>query len=502
VAGADRAHRGALPRTEKKLLGSITEGGQFESALSEGGRDLRPLRPRTGGASIEVVSATGSTGVERLSPSDVMELACDVTGTSMQVAAILMLDTPGLHVAVAQEALEHRVTAIPRLRQRLLKVPFCGRPVWVDDLSFDIRNHVDTVDCAASGDQQQLMNLAAELVTRPLRPDRPLWSATLITGLAGNRNALVVVFHHVLADGIGGLAVLGRLVDGAPIEPDTDFPRRPPRPRDLFVDLLCSARRTLARLPVGLARLQAAATELGAGSKPHAPRCTLNRPIGTGRQLGIARANLGAVHAVAHAAGGTINDVVLTAVTGALRSVLANRGETVTELVISMPVSARRRASTSTLGNQVGVIPVTVPATGEPTSRLAAVARITRQRKTAAPGSSAALLGPVFRALAKAGIFGWFINRQRLINTFVSNLRGPADRLSFCCAPVVEVIPVPLITGNISVAFAALSYARSLTVTAIADPEVCPDLPDIICALQQELDDLTDAVMSIQLLPA
>ena len=158
-----------------------------------------------------------------------------------------------------------------------------------------------------------------------------------------------------------------------------------------------------------------------------------------------------------------------------------------------MPVSARRRAGATELGNQVGVIPVTVPTTGDPTHRLAAVARITRRRKTAAPGSSAALLGPVFRALAKAGIFGWFINRQRLINTFVSNLRGPERRLTFCCAPVVEVIPVPMITGNITVAFAALSYAGSLNVTVIADPMLCPDLPDIIQALQRELDVLTDA---------
>jgi hypothetical protein len=103
------------------------------------------------------------------------------------------------------------------------------------------------------------------------------------------------------------------------------------------------------------------------------------------------------------------------------------------------------------------------------------------------------LLGPVFRVLAKAGIFGWFINRQRLINTFVSNLRGPELSLTFCKAPVVEVIPVPMITGNITVAFAALSYAGGLNVTVIADPMLCPDLPDIVRALQRELDVLTAA---------
>lgn len=439
-------------------------------------------------------------GIERLSPTDVMELVCDVTGTSMQVAAILVLDSDApLDVAVVRESMNHRITAIPRLRQRLMNAPLgCGRPVWIDDAAFDISNHVGSVRCASPGDEQALMDAAAGLVTRPLRTGRPLWSTTLITGLAEGRSALVMVFHHVLADGIGGLAVLGRLVDGTPGDPDPAFPRPPPRPRDLLIDVLRSAGRALARLPAGLGRLRGGAAELGAGRNPHALRCTLNRPIGTGRALAFARADLGAVHAAAHAQSGTINDVVLTAVAGALRAVLATRGETVNQLVVSMPVSSRRQASANKLGNQVGVIPVTVPTTGEPTQRLAAVARITRQRKTAAPGSSAVLLGPVFRALAKVGAFGWFIDRQRVINTFVSNLRGPEQRLTLFGALVVDVIPVPMITGNITVAFAALSYAGGLNVTVIADPELCPDLPGVVRTVQRELDVLTEAETPVQ----
>ena len=167
---------------------------------------------------METVSTTARMGVERLSPTDVMELVCDVTGTSMQVAAILVLDTDEpLDVAVVREAMTRRITAVPRLRQRLMNVPFgCGRPVWIDDPSSTSAIMWHSVGCAAPGDKQALMDVAAETVTRPLPPGRPLWSATLVTGLAGGRNALVVVFHHVLADGIGGLAVLGCLVDGAP----------------------------------------------------------------------------------------------------------------------------------------------------------------------------------------------------------------------------------------------------------------------------------------------
>lgn len=120
--------------------------------------------------------------------------------------------------------------------------------------------------------------------------------------------------------------------------------------------------------------------------------------------------------------------------------------------------------------------------------RLAAIARITRDHRTAAPGASAAVLGPAFRILARLGALRWFVNRQRLVSTFVTNLRGPTARLSLLGAPISGVIPVSPITGNITVAFAALSYAGTLVDTVVADPERCPDLPVLVANLQCELD--------------
>ncbi len=233
--------------------------------------------------------------------------------------------------------------------------------------------------------------------------------------------------------------------------------------------------------------------ELGVGGGARPPRCSINRPTGRGRVLAVARADLGALRAAAHAQGGTVNDVVVTAVAGALGTVLADRGETVERLVVSVPVSARRHATTE-LGNQVGVIPVQVPTVGDPFRRLAAVARITRQRKTIAPGSSAALIAALFRTLAKVGVYEWFVNRQSMVNTFVSNLHGPEHRLSFLGAPVIDVIPVSGISGNITVAFVALSYAGTLNITAIADPDRCPDLEVLTEKLRKELHVLANTV--------
>ncbi len=443
--------------------------------------------------------------IERASPSDVMELDCDVTGTSMQVAAALVLG-PGpagrvVDLQSLQRAIARRIVAIPRMRQRLVSTPFgCGRPAWIDDADFDIRRHVRTSPCPSPGDEKAMLAVVAELVTHRLPPDQPLWTATLITGMSEGRSALLVMFHHVLADGIGGLAVLAGLVDGH-ASPTSDAAQRFPRPaarrRDLRRDALRGLARAIRAMPGELRRLPAAFSELGAGRTTSAPRCSLNRPVGTDRALATARADLTAVRAVAHSNGGTVNDVLLTAVTGAVRTVLARRGEAVDRLVISIPVSSRVQASATELGNRVGVIPVELPVTGDPVDRLQQIARITAARKGAAPGASAALIGPAFRALAKIGVFNWFISRQRLVNTFVTNLRGPDHRLAFGGAPIVDVIAIPMVTGNITVAFAAMSYAGRLTVTVIADPEQCADLQDIAAVLQNELDCLTSPVAAV-----
>jgi len=202
----------------------------------------------------------------------------------------------------------------------------------------------------------------------------------------------------------------------------------------------------------------------------------------------VAHADLAAIRQVGHAHGGTVNDVLLTAVGGALGAVLRRRGETATTLVASVPVSARRATGATHLGNQVGVMPVAVPTTGDPRERLAAIAQVTRGRKTAPRGASAALLVPVFRALARLGVVRWLVDHQRLVTTFVTNLRGPQTRLSFLGAPISELIAVSGTTGNVTVAFAALSYAGTLAVTVNADPDRCPDLPDLVADLQRELD--------------
>jgi hypothetical protein len=199
------------------------------------------------------------------------------------------------------------------------------------------------------------------------------------------------------------------------------------------------------------------------------------------------RVDLSQIRSAAHAHQATVNDVVLSGIAGALHRLLAIRGERVDHFVVSVPFSARRHANAGDLGNHSGVIPVRVAGVGDPGQRLESLAAVTREARGAQRGASTALLGPFFRLLAAAGLYRWFIDRQRLIHTFVSNLAGPQSRLSLLGCPITSLIPLSAATGNVTVSFAVLSYAGSLTICLNADPDTCPDLSELRDALEEEL---------------
>ena len=452
--------------------------------------------------------------VDRATPADLMQLATDVGPRPMHVGAVLVLGAAaGFRVDDAERLLGERIRGVPRLRQRLRRAPpGCGRPFWSDDPAFDVRQHIRSRPCPPPGGERALLDAAADLFRVPLPRSRPLWSATLVTGLEDGGTGLVVVMHHVLADGIGGLAVLAGLVDGpgpppappwapgsadprpaglpVPAEPRPDaFPVPAPGPRALAADAWAARLHGLAHLAARARTAGQGLAELGGARPPRRfPATSLNRPTGPARRLDVVTADLAALRELGHACGGTVNDVVLAAAAGALRALLASRGEELPWVTISVPVSARQAATAGQLGNQVGVMPVTIPAGGWLADRVTRVAAITHARKTAARGTSAALLGPVFRLLAGTGLFRAFVNHQRMVHTFATNLRGPAEPVAFGGATVRAVIPVPSTAGNVTVTFGVLSYAGALRITVLCDPGRMPDVAVLTAALRRELD--------------
>lgn len=427
---------------------------------------------------------------DRVTPGDLVQLATDVGPVPMNVGALLAL-APGADPATTADVVAVRLGRVRRLQQRLVRpAPGLGRPYWVDA---DAGPPVGVVPL----DGRLLVDVAVDEVTRPLDLSRPPWRAVVVAD-GGAAVGVVVVMHHVLADGVGGLAVLRRLVDdrpqagAVPVEP-RDAPDAAPgrTARPGTVDLLRDAWTERARSARALGRtlrgLRRGRGELGRGTGL-APRCSLCAPTGPRRRAGTVTTDLDALRSTTRRHGATVNDALVVAVTGAMDAVLRARGERVAHLVVSVPVSARRTTDERALGNQVGVMPVAAPLEGSTAERLAAVAAVTRVRRSAGRGASAALVGPAFRALAAVGAFRPLVERQRLVNTFLTNLVGPAEPLRLAGARVEGVVPLTITAGNVGAAFAALSYAGRLTVVAITDPDVVPELDVLLDALGDELE--------------
>jgi len=419
--------------------------------------------------------------IERIGTMDLTVLATDRGSVPMNIAAVLEFnqhDRPAL--ADVRTLFAERLPAIPRLRQRLRRPPLgCGRPVWVDDTSFDLDRHLTGREWPSPFGNRELLDVAAELVCDRLDRSRPLWRACLVADSAGDRAALVLVFHHVLADGLGGLAVLATLADPGPHEVGPDFPRPAPRWIDLAIDAARHRWRVIRGLPAGLRRGSAGIRELGIGpAGPRlADRTSLNRPTSRHRRLDRVSVPLDDVVALAHRAGGTVNDVVLAAVTGVLFKVLAARGEHPARLVVSVPVSGRRSTTTNRLGNDTGVRPIAVPPVADDHARLAAIVAMTKRNSTLQRASSAGPLGLAFRALSRLGVFRLFVEHQRLVHTFETNVRGPVEPVLLGGHMVRTIVPAAVNPGNIGVSFDVLSYAGVLGVTVVTDPEIVTE-PD------------------------
>ena len=448
--------------------------------------------PRTPRLAWPHVSA--ATSIDRLSVDDLMSLAADVGPAPLQIGAVLML-AGGAHLGPKEimATIEERIRAVPRLRRRLVRPPLgCGRPLWVDHAGFDLAEHVAFRECPGPGDAAALFTIAADVLSTRLPLELPMWRLTVVTGLHDAHTAIIVAMHHALADGIGGLAVLAALLDGSPPTVAPAFPQSAPTIRTLAYDAARSRMLGVARLPAQWRRITNAVGTIRPSSPPTS-RSSINHPTGATRRLTTISVDLGDVLRAARRNGATVNDVVLTAIASSLRRLSNSRGEQLDRVVASIPVSARLRAGPEELGNDVGVALVDLPAVGDRLGRLWAITAATRQAKEQPRGASTAVLGPVFRLLARLGLLRWYINRQRFVNTFVTNLHGPDSPVSFLGVPVADITAIAIAPGNVAVSFAVLSYAGTLTVTVIADPAACPDLEVVTGFLHSELDALIAA---------
>ncbi|HXN03255.1 MAG TPA: wax ester/triacylglycerol synthase family O-acyltransferase [Candidatus Acidoferrum sp.] len=440
-----------------------------------------------------------ATHYDRLSTQDINNLWADGTDSPMHIIAVLQLepdplvdDSGQLRLDEIRRRVVRRLDRAPRLRQVVrIGSLLTGPPVWIDEVGFDLDRHLRTGSIPAPGGEGELLEVVARIDEQRLDRSHAPWEMWLLTGVPNGRIVLVVKLHHVMADGLAAVQLMGSLFDFNTDGDGEDAvgpwqPTTAPERWDLIRDNGATKVRQLGRALVGLSRPVAAwhAVVTAAGTfrsamrqATGAPRSSINQPIGARRRLGVVRISLDAAKAVAHAHGGKVNDLVLALVAGGLRSVLVKRGEPTdgVELLASVPVSLRHD---SRMGNEVGaiIVPLAI-AVPDANARLDAVMRAAAMAKRL---QSAATGTMVWSLLARTGLIRMLSRRQRFVNLFVTNVAGPPMPVDVLGARLLDVIPITPIAGNCTLSFAALSYNGCLAITAVADADLVPDLDTVI----------------------
>src|SRR5215470_10790844 len=457
----------------------------------------------------------GAHPLDRVTASDLFLLMWDDYGWSSDIGGLAVLDganllDPGgwVRIDAVREQLEPRLHLVPRFRQLLYRPRLgLGWPLWVDAPALDLADHIRVHSVAAPGGQAQLLAACQDLAARRLDPARPLWELRLLPGLPNQRVGAYLRLHHAAADGAAALAVFGALLDqapGAPAPAPPPFTPAPiPAPSQLLADNLRRRRAELGRGWSGLAHpgrtLRHARRALPAWrevlTERPAPHTSLNHPVCTGRRLALIRGRLDVTKQIAHAHGGTVNDVVLAAVAGGLRQLLAGRGEDIRGLVqrAMVTISRHEEQPGHARGNKPGWMMVPLPlAEPDPVRALELIAAETAARKHQARPEAGS---GIFRFAA--GQRAWYRHfpRQRSVNLVVSNVAGPPMPLYLAGAPLLELFPMMPVMGNLTLVVAVLSYAGQLNLTATADRDACPDVMVFAEGVRSGLDDLARSAL-------
>jgi WS/DGAT/MGAT family acyltransferase len=388
------------------------------------------------------------------------------------------VDVPRIRRELVARA--HRVAAF---RRRVVWTRLGeGMPVWAVDPSFDPDRHVTAATLPPGAD---LATWAADRIVRPLPLDRPLWRAEVVDGLAGGRFAVIVVVHHVLADGITGVALAGSLLDPAPdttVAPVEPHPAPSlPRHLDIYRDRLRGLATALARPRAGSRphrsgghRIRAIRSRLREARALLATRTSttsLPRTVGPTRRLVVLRRPLEEARDTGHALGVTLNDLLLAAVTGGLRQLLRARGEDVDRLTLRTSVPAATREGRQASGIMLVDLPVRE---SDPLRRLELVHEATAAQKRSLTAGTPDITDVMHLPppLARLGMRWLRRYGGTRVNLFVSNVPGPPAPLWLAGARLLGAVPVAPLVQRVGLCVAALSYAGELAMSVHADGSV------------------------------
>ncbi len=459
--------------------------------------------------------------LDRLTALDASFLVQEGPNSHMHVGAISHFEGPPPSYDEFLDSLRMRLHLVPRYRQRLSVPPAgTGRPLWVDDESFNLEYHVRQTGLPRPGSEDQLMRLAARIFSQQLDRSKPLWELWLVEGVDGNGFALISKSHHAMIDGIAGVDLAQALFDVTPVPPEIPHPDEPWRPEHEPGGAELAATSAVGAVRTGLATVARALTAatrpasalagardavegigeiVWAGLNP-APETPLNVEIGPHRRFLGVRNELADFKRVKDAFGGTVNDVVLTVVSGALREWLRSRGVRTAglELRALVPVSIRAAGERGVLGNRIaamrGPLPVYVE---DPIARFEAVRAAMEGLKESKQAVGAEVLTGVQNfapptILAQASRVNF---STRLFNLIVTNVPGPQLPLYVRGREMLDAFPVAFLPKDHALAVAIISYNGQMNFGLLADYDALPDLDVVGEGIRASLAELVELAL-------
>ena len=453
---------------------------------------------------------------------DASFLTNETSASHMHIGAVLVFEGPPPKYVDFVEHVRGKLDKVPRFRQRLMVPPLeAGRPLWADDVNFNLTYHIRHTALPEPGGEQQLKRLTGRVFSQQLDRSKPLWEMWLVQGLERDRFAVLTKTHHAAVDGVGGVDIGTVLFDLEPIpEPapseDGWVPGREPTTAELIARGVTDAAAAPVKLaeramdavrhPETAARRVGEALEglgevVGAFADP-APDVPLNREIGPHRRFTWARSELATFKLIKDALGGTVNDVVLAIVTGALRVWLHERGVRTEglELRALVPVSIRAEDEHGNLGNRItamrGPLPVYVE---DPVRRLRVVSEEMEGLKRSKQALGAEVIArfndfapPTLLAQASRINFS-----TRLFNLIVTNVPGPQIPLYVLGRELEEVFPVAFLPQNHALAVAIMSYNGRVGFGLLADYDELEDVETFAEGLSSSLAELEEAARAV-----
>jgi diacylglycerol O-acyltransferase / wax synthase len=462
--------------------------------------------------------ATEGNHLDRLTAVDASFLTNETSSSHMHVGAILIFEGPPPLYVDLVEHIRGRLNQVPRFRQRLVVPPLeAGRPLWADDVNFNLTYHIRHTGLPDPGGEDELKRLAGRVFSQQLDRSKPLWELWLVQGLERDRFAILTKTHHAMVDGISGVDIGTVLFDLEPVPtPSPVKDNWVPRPEPSTSTLVTRAATDAASAPLKLAErafeavrnpeatarkvveaVEGLGEVVGAFADP-APDVPLNQPIGPHRRFVWARSELAAFKRIKNALGGTVNDVVLAVVTGALRDWLHGRGIRTEglELRALVPVSIRSEDERGNLGNRIaamrGPLPVYVE---DPVRRLRVVTEQMEGLKRSKQALGAEVISrfndfapPTLLAQASRVNFS-----TRLFNMIVTNVPGPQLPLYVLGRELEEIFPVAFLPQNHVLAVAIMSYNGRLCFGLLADYDRVEDADVIADGIVASLAELEEA---------